>query len=552
MTILEYNGYQFNQYSNISINAQMQDDDSGRTTLYHRHHVRVETTIYAEGNDQPGQAGQHFRRIRDRLTKKGQGLVIHHEGFEANGFEVNTRTNAGPRDVTFGPHPKVVTWDPVGHENAVEVVWECEFCLSTCNRWTGIMALNYGISTRIDSAGYTTRTVSGYLEIAMTRVGRQIPDTADAYREAVIIDRLPNFQREHTWNLSLDKRRADFTIVDTEIRSPNAFPYGVINIQGSHNVNWARRQPSTLPQTIQVMIELASDQPRSRAWEIFKAIVEARLIFVQSETIMLDNLNVEESLFSNSFAFSINYRFLTEPIKPLLTAFAGLFSATGIGSPVRVGNWNSWGASVGNLQSHRGRASLRHLAANDQIIDLCSSSFLNGITGTPSLPTYTPPSRNNPLSNVKPKSPRKSYIRFESWVETVEETPTVCQVAVGEDDLSRKDFSPDSARLEFGTAQSQESVTRFIETQAGRIEIIWSGYAERMGYPIPRPDRLVLYGENGEKYVLTRVGRAKFKTECKPDVLGQPVYYAAWKQRYVLNRRLSTLKGVNGWDPDKN
>ena len=392
--LVSYNGYDFNSYSDISISAVAQDDDSGRTTLYHRWKLRVETTIYAGDDETGGQAGIHFRRIRDRLSKKGQALTIYHRGFDNGLFQVNVN-DTGARDVTFGPHPRVITWEPDGHENAVKVVWECEFCISACNRWQGIMSVNYGISTRIDHAGYTTRTVHGYLEIAMTRkADKSLPDTADAYREDIILGRIPNFQREHTWNLSTDKRRADFTIVDTQIRSPNAYPPGVVSIQGNHSIGWSRRQAAILPQTIRAQIELAQGQPRSRAWEIFKAILARRLTFIGTATVFLENLYVDESLFGDSFSFSINYRTFVKPNKSILNALAGL------GTSLNLGSWEAWKVSIESLQSHRGQANLKHKPEDDQIIDLCSTEYGPNEPDTARVP-YTPgPTPAQSLSNA--------------------------------------------------------------------------------------------------------------------------------------------------------
>jgi hypothetical protein len=213
--IVSYNGYTFNEYSDIKVSMVMQDDDAGRTTNYVRHKLRVESTVYAD-SPPAGMSGGHFSKLRRLLTEKGAALTIRHRGFDLNDVSVNGSTG-GQFDVTFGPHPRVIEWEPLAPENACHVIWECEFCLPICSgaRTFGLMSLNYGITYRIDNAGYTTRTINGHLEIAMTRRGRSIPDTADRYRDKVIVPPLPNFHREHNWAISTDKRRADFSIVDT-------------------------------------------------------------------------------------------------------------------------------------------------------------------------------------------------------------------------------------------------------------------------------------------------------------------------------------------------
>jgi hypothetical protein len=543
--LVEYNGYRFNEYSECTINAVMQDDDASRTTIYHRYKLRVETTIYAEDNDLPV-AGGHFDRIRDRLTKKGQALIISHRGFSESLFDVNVY-EYGRRDVTFGPHPRVVSWDPVGHENAVHVVWECDFCLSACNRWSGIMAANYQMSTRVDIAGYTTRTINGYIEIAMTRINQRfIPDTADAYRDQIIVGQMPNFQRETSWHLSSDKRRADFTIVDSEIRSPNAFAPGIINITANHGANWSRRQSAILPQVIRATIELAQGQPRSRAWEVFRAIVLSRLQFAAVQAaVFLENLNCDESLFSNTFNFSINYRTFVQPNASILSAIAGMFQATGIGAPLNLGTWQQWKASVSHLQSHRGQANLQHSPAADQIVDLCAVDFLAGpVTNNPSLPRTPMPLSGGSLYNQKP-SPQRSYLRYETWMDYEEDSPTSVQISVDPEDLKYKEFDPQDPEATIGETDSGTQVKRFIETQAGSVEVSWRGYAERVGYPVPRPDKIQIGG-----VTMTRIGRAQFRQKFVGNVLGQPVYAAAWNQRYVVTNRPEKMdtNDVDDWE----
>ena len=520
----------------------MQSDDAGRTTLYTRYHIRVETTIYAEDGDTLGKAGEHFERIRDRLSKQGQRLQIHHEGFGVD-FEINGIGLGGKRDLAFGPKPTVINWDPVGEINAVEVVWECEVCIAPCNRWSGLMSLNYGVTYRIDKAGYTTRTVSGHLEIAMSRIGRNLPDTADAYRDKVAIGHLPNFERETTWSLSLDKRRADFSIVDSQIRSPNEYPPGVISIRGNHGANWSRRQAATIPQTIRASIELAMGQPRSRAIEIFNAILQSRLNYASEGTVFLDNFYIDEELFGNTFNISVGYRFFMEPDDSALTALSSMFSSTGIGEALGIGTWPEWKVSVAALQSHRGQAALRHDYTHDQIVDMCSDVILESTSQSARLP-ITPPKRLPKLYNKKP-APRKSYLKYETTLETDESIPTTIQVTVSPDDLkiNGNEFNPNNPDATLGLKDTASQVERFVETQAGRIEVVWKGYAERVGYPIPRPDKLKI-----GNVTMKRIGKARFVQKFMGNSLGQPVYAAAWNQRYVVSSRPEKMDGIDEWE----
>lgn len=530
-----YNGYQFGEYSHVSVNASFAEDEAGRTVLYHRYVVRVVATIYPKEGDSV--AGDHFSRIRRQLTKQGGHLRIQHQGFARN-FEVNG--SGGQRDVMFGPKPRMLAWDPVGEELAVEVIWECEFAIPTCedgasSRSSGVMAFNYSIAWRIDTAGYTTRTIAGYIEIAMTRLGRSIPDTADAYRDLVEVNKPDNFQRETHWTLSKDKRRADFTVVDTEQRTPHPFPPDVINIRASHRVGWTHRQLATLPQTISATIELAQTAARGRAWEIFKAICEQRLQFgLANGTVFLEGVQLDEDLFGNTFNFALSYRYYTalEDRSPL----AELFNATGIGSDLRVGtglDWSLWSQSIAHLQSHRGFAEQSHNPEQDTIIDLCVDEAEPTPPATTKLPLHLG-SVYTRFCNERPPADR-SYIRFESTLETYDELPTAVQVTLGKDDLELEQFDPSNPLPNLGES-SVEEITRFVESAAGSVDFVWKGYAERVGFPIPRPDKLTV----GD-IELVRKGSGRFRQKFLGVHLCQKVYAAAWNQVYTVTERPERL-----------
>jgi hypothetical protein len=132
-------------------------------------------------------------------------------------------------------------------------------------------------------------------------------------------------------------------------------------------------------------------------------------------------------------------------------------------------------------------------------------------------------------------------LKFETYLDYDEEVPTTIQINVGEDDLKLEEFDPNKPDATLGATETGSKITRFVETQAGRIEVVWRGYAERVGYPIPRPDRLTVGGIE-----LRRVGRSRFVQKFMGNSLGQPVYAAAWNQRYVVIKRPPKMD-KQGW-----
>lgn len=539
-TRLQYNGYAFNDLTNIFINADMVYDDSERTVKYHRYKLRAVTTIYSEAGDT--YCGEHFRRLRQRLSKAGQSLSLNHAAF---GPPLLINVSEVVRDVEFGPKPRVLSWNPVGDTNAVEVVWECEFCLPTCDgdgnvRYSGIAGFNYGITYSIDTFGYTTRVVAGYLEIAMTRInGTEIPDTADAYRENIFVPHLVNFEREHNYSLSADKRKLEFSIIDREIRSPNAYPAGVVKIRASHRVGWTRRSLATLPNTISATIELDKHQPRSRAWEIFRAIVTDRTQYATgSKKIFFEGIEVDEDIYGNSISFSVAYRIY---INDERGALLHLFSSTGLFERP-PGDWAEWSASRLTAQSIRGNAELRHNKAEDIIFDLCTT-LVAPQENYPYNAFPQPPSSYLRLCNPRP-APNESWLRFDASITSIEEVPTVEQITIGKDDLKGKDFDPTDPTAFNGITDEEEDIIRFIESAPAGLKFQWIGYAERVGWDIPKPDRLTFGG-----VTLTRIGTGLFRKKLIAVHMCQPLYGASWNMTYVVDERPETIPLDETIDP---
>lgn len=526
MTV-KYNGYQFNGYSHVTISANMQYDDADRTVSYHRYKLHVDSTIYAEAGD--ANVGVTFRRIRQLLSKAGQSLIIEGEGF---GDLFVNYLSGGASDVAFGPKPRILNWAPTGASNAVELTWECEFCIPTCEglggvRFTGVSAFNYSVSFRIDSLGYTTRTVSGYLEIAMTRNGYSIPDTADAYRDMVKVEKPYNFTRETTWSVSTDKRRAEFTIVDTEIQTPNAYPPGVVKIRANHHVGWSRRDMARLPQVIRAQIIVSPNRPRGYAWEVFRSICAARIgVGLLAGKVFLEGLEVDEELYDNSITFVLAYR----TYFPESDALTNFFDGSGLFTPLVAGNWAANAQDRLALESHRGRAGLSLSASQDQIIDLCTDTIMPEVP-PPSFNPSHPPTTYMRFCNARPTA-NHSWLRFEAALQSVENNPSVEQITVGQDDLQSGDFNASDPLGTNGATDASANVQRYIESCPASMTFEWSGYAERVGYDIPTPRRLK-FGS----VTLIRRGPGVFRKRFKGIHFCQPLYAGAWKMRYVVERR---------------
>lgn len=538
MSEITYNGYTFGNYSHVRMTAESVEDEAGRTVMYQRYHLRVDTLIVAEAQD--AYTGNHFERIRRLLSKQGGELIIDHDGFGRR-MVINARNGGGTRDVEFGPKPRVLSWNPVGHEVSVEVEWELTFAVPSCDGYTlfgrtdGVMAINYGVSYRIDHMGITSRTITGHLMIAMSAKGRSIPDSADAYRDRIITTSPANYTRESSWHLSTDKRRADFTIVDSEIASPNGYPAGVVSIRATHGVQWARAHLATLPNYLRASITLEPGQPRGRAWEIFRGLVVQRTGAARAGQAALfwQSLEVVEEIYEHTLSFSCSWKMITNG-----SANNSFFQDTGLFLKT-PDQWSSWKASISKIQTHRGIGGLKHVPTDDQIVDLCTNSLLK--ESPYPLPLHATPSTTyQPFCNRKP-NPQYSWLVFQSNVQYIDHAQSYNQVTMGADDLQTAEAKIEGIDGDTFEVSLANGVTRFLEEQAPKLEIEWAGFARRVGYPIPQPGRIRFGG-----ITLVRHGKGQFVTKPAYMSFCQPVYEAAWRYRYIVdNRKKATDKEVN-------
>jgi hypothetical protein len=519
--IVSYNGYQFDGASHVTIRCEPHYDDAQRTVVYHKYTISVKAVIADSGG-----TGLSLADIRNRLTKAGQSLIVSNQGFY-NLYANVASPDGYINDVAFGPKPRVLSWTPIGSAYACEIDWEVETCISYCalpQYYSGIMAFNYQVTYAIDFRGLTVRTISGYYEIAMTRTLYTIPDTADAYR-TFVSPRIPTrFQRtSQNWNISLDKRRMDFSVVDTELPSNNPYPNGVVSIDAKHSVRWSRNRGWThLWNTINVDIEMAPDQPMLNAYAAFAAIVKKRVDIARAaytSGVFLDDLSAEEHLFSRRCSFSVSYRILSE-LKQFL-------ADSGLWTPLSTNTWEQWAFSIANITDQRGYANLQHVPTNDAIVDPCGS--------TPSIPwDVTSPKPLYPQDTrllLKNETPTvdKSWLDYQC-VLMIERERAVVRHAIlqtpEEDDPKWNQNSGEQVNYP-ATAGDPDIAQR---SGQARYYARLVGLARRAGYPIPKP-------------AITAVGLATatesggdFKTWLESNALGVSVYAAEWDIMYTLDK----------------
>jgi hypothetical protein len=463
--------------------------------------------------------------------------------FQNRGFGddlvVNDPSGLGLRDVKWGPIPQVLKWEPIAHIRAHDVEWEVVTCVPVCDnqtsRTSGILALNYGVSWDIDERGYTTRTISGYVEIAMTRLGRSLPDIADAntYLDAYNTAPLLGFHRTQSRQISLDKSRLDFTVVDRQIDSPNAYPPGVVNISCRHRTGW--RLGSGLPRNrITCEIEMAADWPQEHALLIFNAIYNQRLAVALAATgtatstkggsteikgnVIIDEFDIEEDVFSHRSSFSLGYR-VPDTLKEFVFK-----SGIWVDLPT---NWAAWDATMAKAHRQRGYAELGLIPADDSIVDLCQV----GVAPYQQRQTFPQKQSKSPLQALKNKQPdpKQSWLFYGVGTSVVRERPVVRQRILQTPDNDQTPYSPNDAN---GLQYPQKTGTDDIIQQGGQgsYYVILRGKATRAGWEIPRP-RYDTFGTANSP--ATEID-GEFHTAIVDNAFGLPIYQAIWVLVYAI------------------
>lgn len=552
-----YNGFVFPGNSSYEVLERYEYDESETTVTGTVFQIKARAFLAEDASSSVHtlpdfNAGPVVHNARQLLSKAGATLKFEHDGFGPTPqyIEINAQSSGAiVKDINNGPKPRILQWMPVGNTACAEIVWECETTIPICDgdstpRFTGVKAFNYSIQYDIDASGYTTRRISGYIEIAMTRnMSRGIPDTVDAYRDKVQFQKPNNFSREVSWSVSANKRRADFSIVDKEHRSANPFPPSVIDIQARHRVGWSKGNRVRVPSTISASITLSPLVPRVNAWMIFRAIVAGRVAFANAtgKTTFLESLELEEELFANRFSFSCQYYTLT----PL--GIADVLGATGLFQP--LGNtWANWHNSTAilmpfqDLNSDYGLAKLEHDPSDDRIIDLCDNG---GATyqGSPGFHLYNTPTAISPYCNPMPTA-SQSWLRFHAQFEYEEGSRPSSAVTLGPDDLRHTFFNPSQPDANLLPALA-EDIERWVEHYAGDITIYWSGYAERVGFPIPRPGKMQIGDE-----ILMPAGKGRFLQSFVGNYFCRPVYRAFWRIPYKCKKRVAKIDAVEAVPSD--
>jgi hypothetical protein len=411
-----YNGWDFSLFSKTTVTVKPVLDSAKRTLSYNEHLVEVEDIIVPQSGE--SDVEDLVSTARRLLTARGGQLTI---SGKAYALDVNNPSGK-VRDVANGPVCEVVELRPIGSRMAWQLRWRCTVHIPECSqaRYSGISEFTHSWNVSIDEDGYTVRSISGRLVIALTTLAsggagrRRPPDDADAYFERVVAALPPveNFRRSTTRNMSPDRRTLDFSIVDREME-PSAFLPGITQWTGSQEVH--RDSSAWFRHTVSFRGDytLAKGAAKTVAVTHFVQLVKSRQARLSRDDWPLPlELTVRDELHSRKV--SLIYRMLfasnADPQKALEQA--------GMWLPVPDASWPAWARSMRASVLHaRGSARIYFNREQDLLIDLCDSDRL-GTQGARSLSAAFGGGRVAELHATPPPANR-SWIFYEGILQAL-------------------------------------------------------------------------------------------------------------------------------------
>jgi hypothetical protein len=554
-----YNGFMFPGAITARINTVPVYDTTGRYVKYRQHTVTVEFIIYPGvdaavtkdpiflNNYTPifpttiSTVNSGYMELRRRLTEPGQPLSIQGLGF-------GTDIVVASSDVNFGPRPSLLSWEPLGGPKGVRVVWECSFAVTECTTPTAVRGdigeLSFDVEWSIDVMGLTTRTVTGFADIRVARVGNIISNHADQIRDQLRPPAIPiNFGREHqNYHLSADRRRLAFTIVDREHPSDNPLSPGCVRMDVIETVSTSlSKSAAGNIWTFQIdgTITVAKGMPRWFAWVAFIGIVKSRREIAKqfatvnksgepdfksttkSNILTTAALSLTEEIYGRSMSFSWVWWMFCD--------VGSIIDASGFWQAIPGQSWELWQASMAEAWHPRGAAGLKHQGP-DYVISFCDKTGL--VATTPE--SRDSKDRRKPASLLSDKpDPANSWMFF-PHCEYIEDSYIHSLYPLGgteKDEFSV--YDPNITEMSIKKFLSKEKPTQYQQRGETRYRVIFSGHATRFGYEIPMP-QLVEYG--GVKAHRTNTP-AQFSVHHRRGPDGFMIYFATWRIEYSLARK---------------
>ncbi|MFN4768938.1 MAG: hypothetical protein ACK5JL_02770 [Candidatus Kapaibacterium sp.] len=506
------------QKRKVSLETMLTPD--GRQTQYHRIQIEVDAIVSPTVTSPNGTATE----LRAKLTRNGGRLKATNIGL---GFDLDVGGSASVKDVLGGPFPRLLHFQPLGaqdYTSAIEVHWVVELNV-LFNESEGITsdeiaAFTYAQSYSIDNGGWTTRTTNGTLVVRKEFVSpNRIAHNADSHRDEIKIVKPIGYERRQQYSLSEDKATLTFSIVDTQIKTRNPYPPGVVEIEATHAVSKTLSQMATTQHRISVRVEIAADQPTIYAWFVAQQVILKRIFFARQQGLdtLIESIEVEEEIFGLALHVSVAYRTLNDVDEWL--------AKSGIFQPVEL-RWDPWEVSMHHIEEPRGISNLTpDPIAQDLLVNMNYPSLpvIRDEHDYHIDPTVTQPEH---LCNPLPP-PENSWAHFEASIDLYQYgVERDHWVPTGPEAIEDGVVSFNELK-KLGRDTRAEIPAILAKNPGYANTLVYRGTAIRVGYDIPMP-KLVVPGAK-----LSCIDKS-FKPTCLGIFYCQPVYAAKWEILYQL------------------
>ena len=560
-----YNGYTFNDKSHINIDTEVVYDEAGRVAIKKMLTITVKSIItptrneegaFSTGNPPAGSTPVNnpedrakpaeclnndytHDNIREKLCEIGAVLDVSGIGFGK--LRVNDYNADDPDfavvDMAHGPKPRVIRWTPIAGAGAAEIVWTVVTVVPPCKREDDLKSMNFNVGFSVNEKGYTTRRVSGFLEVINSDVSPGFRRSADDFRDRIVVAKITNSLRTQNFDLSADRSRLDFSIVDTEIESPNSYPPDVVSISAPLTLRIPKPHKGSVHSVsrLNVNLELTATASRIRAWEIFTAVFRDRTRDYPAARVIVQELTITEDPFTNQYRFAVSW-IVTMSFEQLLLS-SGLFKAFGL-------DWSLWSQSVNQVQANRGLGQFKYSEAgqDDKLVTACDDELNNTvIVATEAVPYFSNVSTYTILCNENPPPPEASYEKFHAYLVNHDRYNDTLITTYGEASLRQNGFDINSTDNETESHEVtkgneiDETLARGVPTHGW----IWRGHARRIGIgnKIPKPGLRTIGGiaveVTGEPMIVSN--RIDGYYMC------QPIYESIWSIGYVAKTQATPL-----------
>ncbi len=550
-----YNGFTFDGASTetLSIESHPEYDEARRTIIWMRYTIRLRTTIFSAANTT---TDLEMGVIRKQLQSPGGALVYEQRGF--GGFSINA--GRGAKDSSWGPRPQVLSWKPIGDANAAEVEWACEVCIPECDAAKfedHAAAFNWKVTYERDPDGFTTRKVSGYVQIPQTRDAqgnRQFRHSADEYREKITPVTPFNFRPlAATFTLSMDKCRLDFQCADQEM-GRDIPPPGIIRVDADmSSANDRDFAMLRFIYTISCTYTIAQGFPTDIAFAYFERLVALRKLAIKAAANAAATTDIsirqgEPRIYNQAkqAKFSLTFAVICKDARILTGGFF---------EPVPDSDYQLWAAKMKDvIFNPRGQAGLKFDPKEDIIVDLCQADIGGNRMGNDKLGKLKQNPAPRPAGGKIRDKNEPSFIlwdqafRFESesspyvhkpLIEPPKTSSSPGLSSAGESVLRTPNLigrtpgifaAPGESSIDPSTA----SVCG--ERTAPTYYLIYTGRAIRAGKPISCPTVL---GLGPLKVIPANRPGDGFTCHRVPGLLGT-IYVAVWRLRFLVPAKVGT------------